>query len=79
MWDRTGLHGKTLWGWLQLLIVPLVLALVGLWLTNATQSQQQMLEDQRAEAQWRIEEQRAQDAALQDYLGTMKEKLFGIF
>jgi uncharacterized protein YjbI with pentapeptide repeats len=76
-WPRwTGFRGKTAWDWLQLLIVPLVLALVGLWLTTATQNQQQQsIEERRAEAQRQIEEQRAQDAALQDYLGKMKELL----
>ena len=34
-----------------------------------------MIEERRAEEQRQIEEQRAQDAALQDYLGTMKTLL----
>jgi uncharacterized protein YjbI with pentapeptide repeats len=65
IWDLTGLRGKTAWDWLQLLIVPLVLAVIGFTLTSAQQSAQQL----------RIEQQRAQEAALQGYLDTMKELL----
>jgi uncharacterized protein YjbI with pentapeptide repeats len=60
-WPRwTGFRGKTIWDWLQLLIVPFVLALVGFlfaWQQDARQQQ--------------VEEQRAQDLALQAYLDQM--------
>jgi uncharacterized protein YjbI with pentapeptide repeats len=58
----TGFRGKTVWDWLQLLIVPLVLAGVGLWFTMNQDARQQQIEDQRA-----------QDAALQAYLDQMSE------
>jgi hypothetical protein len=67
---------KTLWDWLQLLIVPLGLALLGLWLTTAWQaSTTQEVEDRRAQAQQELEAERAQDAALQSYLEAMRNLL----
>jgi len=67
-WGWTGFGKKTLWDWLQLLVVPAVLVLGGLLLTQAvTQAQN---ERQRA-----VEEQRAQDAALQAYLDEMGRML----
>ncbi len=53
---------KTLWDWLQLFIVPLALAAIGLWFAA-----------QQDFRQLKIEEQRAQDAALQAYLDQMSQ------
>jgi uncharacterized protein YjbI with pentapeptide repeats len=53
---------KTLWDWLQLFIVPLALAAIGLWF-SAQQDARQL----------RLEEQRAQNAALQAYLDQMSQ------
>ena len=53
---------KTLWDWLQLFIVPLALAAIGLWFATQQDFRQQ-----------KIEEQRAQDAALQAYLDQMSQ------
>jgi multidrug efflux pump subunit AcrA (membrane-fusion protein) len=74
--------GKPLWDWLQLLIVPLVLAAIGFWFTASQEARQQQIEDQRAQQAQNIEnkraqaerelaEQRAQDEALQAYLDQM--------
>jgi hypothetical protein len=51
---------RTLWDLLDLLIVPLVIAGAGLWFTAQQDARQQQ-----------VEEQRAQDAALQAYLDQM--------
>jgi uncharacterized protein YjbI with pentapeptide repeats len=56
---------------LQLLIVPLALAVIGFWFTAQQDARQQQIENKRAEAERNIEEQRAQDAALQAYLDQM--------
>jgi len=67
---------KTLWDWLQLLIVPVALAGIGFWFTvqqdarqqqieNQRAKQTQKIENQRAEAERELAEQRAQDEALQ--------------
>jgi hypothetical protein len=63
---------KTLWDWLQLLLVPLVLAFGGFWLTRAEnryalelqerrEKEAQKLEDQRIEEARRIEGQRIEE------------------
>ena len=67
---------KTLWDWLQLLIVPLALALiVVVWSTAQEDERQQQIEAQRAEAQRQVVEQQAQDEALEAYLHVMKDLL----
>jgi uncharacterized protein YjbI with pentapeptide repeats len=60
----TGFGGKTLWDWLQLLIIPLVLASAGLWFTFQLDQRQQ-----------ETEVNRAMDTALQAYLGQMSQLL----
>jgi hypothetical protein len=45
-WRRwTGFRGKTVWAWLQLLVVPLALAVIGLWF--AAQQDARQLEHQQ--------------------------------
>jgi uncharacterized protein YjbI with pentapeptide repeats len=56
----SGFSDKTFWDWLQLLIVPLVLVIGGFSLTTLQDSRQRAIEDQRA-----------QDTALQAYLDQM--------
>ena len=84
-WPRwTGFRGMTVRDWLQLLIVPFALVLIGLLFTlrqDATlqkiedrrAQQAQKIENQRAEAERELAEQRAQEAALQAYLDQMSE------
>jgi uncharacterized protein YjbI with pentapeptide repeats len=74
-WGRfkrwAGFEKKTPWDWLELLVVPLMLALVGVgfaWLQAASQN---AIEDRRVENERRVQDQRAQDAALQAYLDQM--------
>jgi Pentapeptide repeats (8 copies) len=57
-------HAKTLWDWLGLVLVPLVLAVGGYLLTRAENNQAR-----------KIEAERAQDAALQAYLDQMTQLL----
>jgi uncharacterized protein YjbI with pentapeptide repeats len=64
---------KTLWDLLQLLIVPLALAGIGFWFTAQQDFRQQQIEAKRADSAKKIEEQRAQDAALQAYLDQMSQ------
>jgi uncharacterized protein YjbI with pentapeptide repeats len=76
------LGGKTLWDWLQLLIVPLALAVIGFAFTLQQDARQQKIEDerarraqeieqQRAQAEREIQEERAEHATLQAYLDQM--------
>jgi hypothetical protein len=81
--SRWGFLGKTVWDWLQLLIVSLALVVIGLVFTMLQDARQQDFEKQRVELEQKIEnqraaeaeqelaEQRAQDEALQAYLGQM--------
>jgi uncharacterized protein YjbI with pentapeptide repeats len=68
--------------WLQLLIVPFALVVIGFLFTMQQDARQQRIEDkraqqaqkienQRAEAERKLAEQRAQDEALQAYLDQM--------
>src|SRR5215203_7434278 len=54
--------------WLQLLIVPFALVVISFLFTMQQDARQQQTEDQRAEAERGLAEQRAQDEALQAYL-----------
>ena len=66
--SRWGFRGMTVRDWLQLLIVPLALVLIGFLFTMQQDARQQRTEDQRAQAERRLAEQSAQDEALQAYL-----------
>jgi hypothetical protein len=70
-WTLREFGGKTVWDWLQLLVVPHMLALITVvftWQQNVSQNQ---LEDQRARQAQKIENQRAEAEALQAYLDQM--------
>jgi uncharacterized protein YjbI with pentapeptide repeats len=69
----TGFRNKTVWDFLQLLIVPLMLVAIGLVFSLQQDARQQRVEDQRAEAERELAEQRAQDEALQAYLDQMSQ------
>jgi uncharacterized protein YjbI with pentapeptide repeats len=66
---------KTLWDWLQLLIVPIVLSLITVAFTWQQDARQQEAEERRAKVDRQIEEHRADDAALQAYLDQMNNLL----
>jgi uncharacterized protein YjbI with pentapeptide repeats len=81
-WTRREFGGKSVWDWLQLLIVPIMLSLITVaftWQQNERQQsiednraqQAQKIENQRAEAERELAEQRAQDETLQAYLDQM--------
>jgi hypothetical protein len=82
-WPRwTGFRGMTVRDWLQLLVVPLALVVIGFLFTMQQDTRQQKIEDrrareaqkienQRAEAERELAVQRAQDEALQAYLDQM--------
>src|SRR5215203_5664281 len=71
--SRWGFRGKTVWDFLQLLIVPLMLVAIGLVFSLQQDARQQRVEDQRARAERELAEQRAQDEALQAYLNQMSQ------
>ncbi len=73
LWEWTGLGDKTLWDWLQLLIVPIVLAAAGFWFSDQQDARQREIEGKRATLERELGVQSAQDAALQAYLDQMSE------
>ncbi len=70
-WTLREFGGKTLWDWLQLLIVPVVLSLITVAFALWQDTRQQRIENQRAAAERELADQRAQDEALQAYLDQM--------
>jgi hypothetical protein len=67
-WTLREFGGKTLWDWMGLLIVPVVLSLITVAFAWQQDARQQWIENKRAEAERELAEQRAQDEALQVYL-----------
>jgi uncharacterized protein YjbI with pentapeptide repeats len=70
-WTLREVGGKPVWDWMQLLIVPLALAVIGVAFTMLQDARQQEIEDQRAQAEREIEAERAEQATLQAYLDQM--------
>jgi uncharacterized protein YjbI with pentapeptide repeats len=69
-WPRwTGFRGKTAWDWMQLLIVPFVLASFGLFLSTSLQNVRQ---SEILGAQQMFDQQQASYAVLQAYTEDMK-------
>src|SRR5215213_875091 len=75
LWAWTEFGKKSGWDLLQLLIVPLALAVIGSLFTMQQDQRQQQIENQRAQAERELAEQRAQDEALQAYLDQMSSLL----
>ena len=85
--DWTGFNGnsksgKTLWDWLQLLIIPVILAIGGFWLNQLQKSREEKTTEQWAENERKLAEQHAQterdiaqdnqhEAALQEYINNI--------
>src|SRR5579859_5248809 len=85
-WPWTGFFKKTLWDWLQLLIVPLVLAIIALVFQLANSRTERQLAKQRYEQDQQIAKQRYEqdqkialdkqrEDLLQAYLDRMSELL----
>src|SRR5215217_5071603 len=71
-------YGVTLWDWIKLLIVPAVIAAGGFWFNRQQQERQQEDNRRQQERGLEIENQRAQDQALQTYLDQMEQLLIEI-
>jgi uncharacterized protein YjbI with pentapeptide repeats len=67
--------GKTLWDWLQLLIIPLVLAVAALLFNFATTRTERQLAKQRYEQDQQIALDKQREDLLQAYLDRMSELL----
>jgi uncharacterized protein YjbI with pentapeptide repeats len=74
-WTLREFGGKTLWDWLQLLIVPVVLSLITVVFAWQQDIRQDQIESKRANAERELARERAQDEALQAYLSQMSSLL----
>jgi uncharacterized protein YjbI with pentapeptide repeats len=74
-WSWTGFSAKTLWDWLQLLFVPIILAIGGFWLNQIQREREERTAKRRAEDEQRIATDTQQEAALQAYIDHMSELL----
>jgi uncharacterized protein YjbI with pentapeptide repeats len=72
LWEWTGFGDKTAWDWMELLIIPVVLAVGALFFNYAQNIQQRETEQTRAEAQLEAQERSAQEEALRSYLEDME-------
>ena len=74
-WKWTGLPKRTLWDWLNLLIVPAVLALGGYLFTRSENRRTREAGDEQRALDRQIADQRRQDDMLQAYLDGMSQLL----
>ena len=71
----TGFKGKTLWDWLQLLIIPVVLALGGYFFTYTISKNERKAADRHNQTEREIAQDNQREAALQEYIDKMSELL----
>jgi hypothetical protein len=70
-WTLREFGGKTIWDWMGLLIVPVVLSLITVVFALWQDARQDQIESKRAKAERELAKERAQDEALQVYLDQM--------
>jgi hypothetical protein len=68
-------YGITLWDWIKLLVVPGAIAAVGLWFNGQQQERQREDNQKQYERGLEIENEHAQDQALQAYLDQIGQML----
>ena len=78
--DWTGFNGntksgKTLWDWLQLLIIPTVLAIGGFWLNQIQKSREQKTAQEQAKLERELIHDNQQEILLQAYIDKVSELL----
>src|SRR5437588_5070225 len=74
-WSATGFLNKSLWDWLQLLIVPLALAVVALVFQDANTRTERQIAKQRYEQDQQIALDKQHEDLLQAYLDRISELL----
>ena len=74
-WNVPGLRGKNLWDWLQLLIIPAVLAVGGYLFNYTTTRADQRNTQLRDQTEQAIASDNQREAALQAYIDSMSELL----
>src|SRR5215213_882667 len=71
-WQWTEFGERSGWEWMQLLIIPIVIGVAGLWFNWAQDARQREDAQSRAQAQLEAEEERTQQEALQQYNNEMR-------
>ena len=74
-WNWTGVSQKTLWDWMQLLIIPVVLALGGYLFTFTISRNERKASDRHNQTEREIAQDNQREAALQTYIKDMSELL----
>lgn len=69
------LLAKTLWDWMQLLIIPIALGIGGFWLNKVQKDREQRTTDQQAALERELTRDNQREAALQSYVDKMSELL----
>jgi len=72
-WAWTGFSDKTLWDWLQLLVIPLALAAVAFGLNYLQSEREQLREDRRARRELAIADDDRRETVLRAYLDQMSD------
>jgi nitrogen fixation-related uncharacterized protein len=75
LWQWTEFGQRSGWEWMQLLIIPVVIGVAGLWFNWAQDARQREDTQTRAQAQLEAEEERTQEEALQEYNNEMRSLL----
>jgi uncharacterized protein YjbI with pentapeptide repeats len=74
-WSATGFLNKSLWDWLQLLFVPILLTIGGFWLNQIQKSREEKTTQERGQIERQIANDNQREAALQVYIDKMSELL----
>lgn len=74
-WSWTGFRGNTLWEWLQLLVLPVVLTGGGIWFNMHQNGTNRAVAERQHEIDLHIADDNQQEAALQAYLDHLSQLL----
>ena len=72
---NTGFEVKTLWDWMELLVIPVVLAVGVFYLNRSERAVERQIAEERANLEREIATDRQQETALQAYIDRMSELL----
>ena len=74
-WFAAGVSSKTSWEWMELLIVPLFLALSAFYLENRVDRRQEIIAEERYKQEQQIADEQSKQETLISYFSQMKELL----
>ncbi len=72
---NTGFETKSLWDWMELLVIPLVLAMGAFYLNRSERTFERQIAENRTKLEREVATDRQQEAALQAYLDRMADML----